>query len=156
MSVFRLCENIILPSLVGGMCHVCHAWHRGPRLTRCPGRGRVLDGSVAGLPRVGGFESIKHEMLDDVALAKLFERHRHRVGLRAAPDLLSVRLYKGNRHAFWGMTKNILEGLNGRLWLAPAVDSLARFCILDARSIARSRAWSRAIAGSSRPGVPPM
>ena len=77
--------------------------------------------------RSGGFESIKHEMLDDVALARLFKRNGHRVGFHAAPELLRVRLYKGNRHAFWGMTKNILEGLGGRLWLAPAVMLLPVF-----------------------------
>ena len=60
-------------------------------------------------------------MVDDVALAKLFKRNGRRAGLHAAPDLLWVRLYKGNHHAFWGMTKNILVGLGGRLWLAPAV-----------------------------------
>ena len=66
-------------------------------------------------------------MLDDVALAKLFKRNGRRVGFRPAPDLLSVRLYKSNRHAFWGMTKNILEGLGGRFWLAPAVILLPVF-----------------------------
>ena len=54
-------------------------------------------------------------MLNDDALAKLLKRNRHRVGFRMASQFLSVRLYKGNRHAIWGMTKNILEGLGGRV-----------------------------------------
>ena len=66
-------------------------------------------------------------MLDDVALAKFFKRNGRRVGFRLAPDFLSVRLYKSNHHAFWGMTKNILEGLGGRFWLAPAVILLPIF-----------------------------
>ncbi len=53
---------------------------------------------------LGGFEQIKGAMLDDVALARLLKRHRYRVGFHMAPEFLSVRLYKGNRHAFWGMT----------------------------------------------------
>jgi hypothetical protein len=30
-----------------------------------------------------------------------------------------VRLFKGNRHAFWGLTKNILAGFGNRIWVAP-------------------------------------
>ena len=57
------------------------------------------------------------------------KRDGYRVGLRAAPELLHVRLYKGNRHAFWAMTKNILVGIHGRYWLAPAVIALPIFVL---------------------------
>ena len=60
-------------------------------------------------------------MYDDVALARLFKRNGHSVRFRAAPRFLEVRLFKGNRDAFWGITKNILAPLGERLWLAPAV-----------------------------------
>ena len=32
-----------------------------------------------------------------------------------------MRIYKGDSHAFWAMTKNVLIAIQGRLWLAPAV-----------------------------------
>jgi hypothetical protein len=60
-------------------------------------------------------------MFDDVALARLVKGRDCRVGFYAAPGLLQVRLFKGNRDAFWGTTKNILAGLRGRFWLAPLV-----------------------------------
>jgi len=44
-----------------------------------------------------------------------------RIGFRAAPHLLQVRLFKSAADAFWGPTKNVLSGLHGRTWLAPLV-----------------------------------
>ncbi len=127
MRCVSVCENIILPALVGGMAMFATPGIEDPGSPDALAAGAFLMVHARAFHELGGFESIKHEMLDDVALAKLFKRHRKKVGLRAAPDLLSVRLYKDNRHAFWGMTKNILEGLNGRLWLAPAVILLPVF-----------------------------
>ena len=121
MRCVSVCENIILPSLVGGIAMFATPGIEDPRSPDALAAGAFLMVRASGFHALGGFESIKHEMLDDVALAKLFKRNGWRVGFYAAPDLLSVRLYKDNRHAFWGMTKNILEGLAGRLWLAPAV-----------------------------------
>ena len=121
MTCVSLCENIILPSLLGGIAMFATPGIEDPDSPDALAAGAFLMVRTRAFHDMGGFESIKHEMLDDVALAKLCKRHGRRVGFHAAPDLLYVRLYKGNRHAFWGMTKNILEGLGGRLWLAPAV-----------------------------------
>ena len=67
---------------------------------------------------IGGFQDVKGEMLDDVGLARLLKTQNYRVGYRLAPECLQVRLFKNNRDAFWGTTKNILVAVEGRLWLA--------------------------------------
>jgi glycosyltransferase involved in cell wall biosynthesis len=67
---------------------------------------------------IGGFQGVKGEMLDDVAMARLLKTHHYRVGYRLAPDCLQVRLFKNNHDAFWGTTKNILVAVEGHLWLA--------------------------------------
>lgn len=67
---------------------------------------------------IGGFNGVKAEMLDDVGLARLLKKHSYRVGYRLAPDCLQVRLFKSNRDAFWGTTKNILVAVEGHMWLA--------------------------------------
>jgi Glycosyl transferase family 2 len=121
ISCVSLCENIILPSLVGGVAVFATPGIENPDSPDALAAGAFLMIRSRVFHALGGFEPIKHEMLDDVALAKLVKRNRYKVGLRAAPEFLSVRLFKGNRHAFWGMTKNILVGLSGRLWMAPAV-----------------------------------
>jgi glycosyltransferase involved in cell wall biosynthesis len=127
MRCVSLCENVILPSLIGGMAMFATPGIEDPDSPDALAAGAFLMVNSRVFHALGGFETIKHEMLDDVALAKLFKRNGHRVGLRLAPEFLTVRLYKGNHHAFWGMTKNILEGLNGRFWLAPAVILLPIF-----------------------------
>jgi glycosyltransferase involved in cell wall biosynthesis len=69
------------------------------------------------LNRIGGLEQIKAEVLDDVALAKLIKHSGFRTRITFAPDLLRVRLFKGNHDAFWGFTKNILAALD-YVWMA--------------------------------------
>jgi len=69
---------------------------------------------------IGGFEAIRGEMFDDVALARLLKRKRYRVGYRFAPECVHVRLFKSNRDAFWGNTKNILSAVEGAMCGLPS------------------------------------
>ena len=66
---------------------------------------------------IGGFDLVKTEMLDDVMLARLVKSRGYRVRYRLATRLLQVRLFKGNREAFWGLTKNVLATFDN-LWVA--------------------------------------
>jgi len=68
--------------------------------------------------KVDGFERIKGEMFDDVGLARLLKARHYRVGYRLAPDCVQVQLFKNNRDAFWGNTKNILTAVEDHVWLA--------------------------------------
>jgi glycosyltransferase involved in cell wall biosynthesis len=141
MRCVTLCENMILPSLIGGIALFATPGIEEPESPQALAAGAFLLVRASAFHAVGGFESIRHEMLDDVGLAKLLKRNRYRVGFRLAPQLMNVRLYKGNRHAFWGMTKNILEGLAGRLWLAPAVMFLPFFVFWTPVYCAVAGAW---------------
>jgi glycosyltransferase involved in cell wall biosynthesis len=67
---------------------------------------------------IGGFQSIKGEMFDDIGLARLLKTKGYRVGYRLAPECLQVRLFKTNLDAFFGTTKNILGAVEGHIWLA--------------------------------------
>jgi hypothetical protein len=75
----------------------------------------------AAFDAIGGFEDMKADVCDDIALARRLKKSGYRVGVRAAPELLQVRLFKSGADAFWGPTKNVLSALRGKLWLAPAV-----------------------------------
>jgi glycosyltransferase involved in cell wall biosynthesis len=57
---------------------------------------------------VGGIASVKSAILDDTELARVVKRSGHRVGYHLGPKLMHVRMFKGNRHAFWGPTKNAI------------------------------------------------
>jgi chlorobactene glucosyltransferase len=67
---------------------------------------------------IGGFQGVKDQMFDDVGLARLLKNKNYHIGYRLAPECLHVRLFKNNRDAFWGTTKNILTAVEGHEWLA--------------------------------------
>jgi chlorobactene glucosyltransferase len=119
MEFVSLWENIVLPAMVAGLAELVRPGIHDPQSPEAMGAGAFLLVRSAVFRTVGGFEPIKHEIADDVSLARLVKRHGFRVAFHAGPRLIHVRLFKGNRHAFWGMTKNILLAFEGRLWLAP-------------------------------------
>ncbi|QDV27585.1 glycosyltransferase [Aureliella helgolandensis] len=114
-----LWENINIPMYMGGMALLIGPAMADPQKPDSLGAGAFMLIRATAFHAVGGYESLKGEMLDDVGMAKLLKREGYRVDFHAAPDLLTVRLFKGNHDAFWGTTKNILAGLNGRTWFAP-------------------------------------
>ena len=67
---------------------------------------------------IEGFQGVKGEMFDDVGLARLLKSKQYRIGYRLAPECVRVRLFKNNRDAFWGNTKNILTAVEDHVWLA--------------------------------------
>jgi len=119
MEFVSLWENIVVAAMVGGLAELVRPGVNDPKSSEAMAAGAFLLVRSAVFRAVGGFDPIKHEIADDVALARLVKRHGFRVAFHAAPGLLHVRLFKGNHHAFWGMTKNVLIGLEGRFWLAP-------------------------------------
>ena len=74
---------------------------------------------------IGGFREVKGEMFDDVGLARLLKAKQYRVGYRLAPACVQVQLFKNNRDAFWGNTKNILTAVEDHTWLAVPLVLLA-------------------------------
>jgi GT2 family glycosyltransferase len=127
MDTISLWENIVVPTFVGGMAMLATPGIEDPRSTEALAAGAFLMVRAPVFRAIGGFEPIRGEMGDDVELARLLKAKGYRVGFRFAPEFLNVRIYKGNRHAFWAMTKNVLIAIQGRLWLAPAVMLLPVF-----------------------------
>jgi chlorobactene glucosyltransferase len=128
LSLVPLMECV---SLWESVVTVGFAWGIMPRFAT-PGLrdGTAADAYAAGafmlvrrtdFEAVGGFEDIKADVCDDIALARRLKKGGYGVGFRAAPELLQVRLFKGGSDAFWGPTKNVLSALRGKLWLAPAL-----------------------------------
>ena len=70
---------------------------------------------------IGGLSQIKSEMIDDVELGQLVKRSGFRAQFWLAPTLLTVRLFKSNHDAFWGLTKNILGSVKRISLAIPAM-----------------------------------
>ncbi len=127
MDCVSVWENILVPSLVGGLAILATPGIEDPQSPDALAAGAFLMIRAPVFQAIGTFESIRGEIADDFALARRVKACGYRLALWLAPELLNVWLYKGNRHAFWAMTKNILVGIHGRYYLAPAVILLPIF-----------------------------
>jgi chlorobactene glucosyltransferase len=111
-------ENVLLPhTFIVGTVHIGAQNVNDEHSPNAAAAGAFMLTRRDVLDRVGGLEHVKSEMLDDVALATVIKRNGFRTQFSLAPDLLRVRLFKGNRDAFWGLTKNILSVVN-HIWMA--------------------------------------
>lgn len=67
---------------------------------------------------IGGHSAVSGAVLEDVRLAEVMKQRGWAVGLYAAPDAFSVRLYRSLREIFDGYTKNFYEGMGRRPHIA--------------------------------------
>lgn len=79
--------------------------------------------------RVGGHASVKHEIAEDLELAKLLKRERYRIALLGAGDLLRTRMYRSFAEVWNGFVKNFALGVRGRYLLTAA--AILYFTILS-------------------------
>lgn len=76
--------------------------------------GQLILVQRAAYDRAGGHGAIKDQILDDVRLAERFKRRGEAIGLRVAPWLFSVRLYRSLGEIYAGYSKNLYEGMGRR------------------------------------------
>lgn len=126
------CETMLVPIYVAGAALLLSPRVVDPRSPQAMAVGAFILVRTKSIRAIGGFEELKAEILDDVALARAFKRHGFSIGLRSAPDLLRVRFFKSNRDAFWGVTKHLLGIVQGCIWIAPllAVAPLIMYGVL--------------------------
>jgi glycosyltransferase involved in cell wall biosynthesis len=113
------CETMLVPIYVAGTALLLSPSVVDGRSRHAMAVGAFILVRSAAIQAVGGFASLKAEILDDVGLARTFKQHGFAIGLRSAPDLMCVRFFKGNRHAFWGVTKHLLGLVQRFIWVAP-------------------------------------
>jgi hypothetical protein len=63
------------------------------------------------LERVGGYEALKDEVMEDVRLAEMIKRSSARLFTRYAPNLLSTRMYRNFGEMWECSTKNWFSGM---------------------------------------------
>ena len=78
---------------------------RPPAMVAANGQFMVIDANV--LAAVGGFESVKGEVLDDVALGRVFKRAGHRVAVVDGTGLAACRMYNSWQELVDGYAKNL-------------------------------------------------
>jgi cellulose synthase/poly-beta-1,6-N-acetylglucosamine synthase-like glycosyltransferase len=108
-----LAENLLVPGVFALLDALLGDWEEAAASAGEPvANGQFLLLRRAAWESCGGFEGVRNEAMDDVATAALMRRHGYRTGFFRAPDLLSVRMYRGSGEAIRGWRRN-LGGLVG-------------------------------------------
>ena len=76
--------------------------------------GQFLLFDRAAYDAMGGHAVVRAEVLEDVRIARAAKQRGHAIGLYAAPDLFSVRLYRSLGEIVRGYGKNFYEGMERR------------------------------------------
>lgn len=115
------CETLLVPFYVGGAAVFLSPAIESPQSRHAMATGAFILMRTECLRKIGGFDAIKSDILDDVCMARKFKEYGFAIGLRSAPDLMRIRFFKNNRHAFFGATKHLLGSVQEFVWVAPLV-----------------------------------
>jgi chlorobactene glucosyltransferase len=81
------------------------------------------------LERVGGYEALKDEVLEDVRLAEMIKRSGARLFTEYAPNLLSTRMYRNFGEMWECSTKNWFSGM--KFSLPFALSGVVSMCLIS-------------------------
>lgn len=127
-----LAENLLVPGVFALLDALLGDWEAAAASGGPPvANGQFLLLRRSAWESCGGFEAVRDAATDDVAMAALLRRHGYRTGFFRAPDLLSVRGYRGFREATRGWRRN----LGGLLGQRPGA-TLAALAVLAAPALA--------------------
>lgn len=128
-------ERLILPFFV----QMVLVYFRAPRVNRDTSHAAIANGQFLLVrrdtyARVGGHQSIRSYVLEDVELARRVRAAHGRLRMTQSPDLATTRMYRDPAEMFEGLLKNVhgrefsaarqlgfLAGLVGLFWLPLAV-----------------------------------
>ncbi|MEQ1564306.1 MAG: glycosyltransferase [Myxococcota bacterium] len=91
-------------------------WVSDPRVLAA--NGQVLSISRAAYDAIGGFEAVRAEVVDDMALCRAAKVAGHTVAFVDGFEVATCRMYGSGREAVDGFSKNLYEGLGHPLVLA--------------------------------------
>lgn len=80
--------------------------------THTAANGQYLLTQAMAYRQTGGHAAIRHETLDDFALAKSYRRHGYKVALVDGRELLSCRMYRSAQEVWTGFSRSLLHGLD--------------------------------------------
>jgi glycosyltransferase involved in cell wall biosynthesis len=112
-------EHALLPAYYLGVAQLAGPGLRNPQSPCALAAGAFMLIKRRVLTEIGGLEPLHDQALDDVTLARILKVRAYNIDVFAAPEFLTVRLFKSNYDAFWGLTKNGLAMVSNRWWLVP-------------------------------------
>ena len=148
-------ERLLLPLL-----HLTYAaWLPMPLVWRTSdarllaASGQVLAITRQALDRIGGFASVRNEIVDDMALCRRAKRAGLRVVFADGHHIATTRMYRSAREVWEGFSKNLYEGIGARplalvgVVLLYTVPFLLPYALLVAAALGANGLWGPALLG---------
>jgi len=88
-----------------------------PKTETAAANGQYILVERAAYDKVGGHKAIAGEVLEDVALARMFKQNGLKVIFRYAPEQVRTQMYRTNRAMIEGWTKNLALLFPHPIWL---------------------------------------
>jgi hypothetical protein len=151
-------ENLLVPGVFALLDALLGDWEEAAASGGEPvANGQFLLLRRAAWESSGGFAAVRHEATDDVAIAAALRRHSHRTGFFRAPELLSIRMYRGGWAALRGWRRNLGSLLGPRPAAAlAALGALALPALAIAAALAAGQGVAAALlwsAGAATSGL---
>lgn len=105
-------EKVFMP-VFGWFCLLAMPLHRvnDPARGESLGVGNFFMVKRAVLEKIGGFETIRSDVAEDLRLAEVLKKGGFRLRIETAPELLRTRMYSGMSEIWHGFTKNLFSAL---------------------------------------------
>ena len=110
------------------MLHVTYnAWlplfliHSSPNPRFLAANGQLIAFTPRAYASIGGFEAVRLDVVDDMAITRLAKRQGHRVVFADGFHMASCRMYRTPTELWEGFSKNVYEGLGSEWALALAI-----------------------------------
>lgn len=140
-----LAEQLLVPGVFALLDALLGDWEAAANGAAVVANGQFLLLRRTAWESCGGFEAVRNEATDDVAIAAVMRRHGFRTGFFRAPGLLTVRMYRGWNEVTRGWRRN----LGGLLGPRPAATLAAlAVLVLPALALAAALAGGRGVAAA--------
>ncbi|MFT6233889.1 MAG: chlorobactene glucosyltransferase [Myxococcota bacterium] len=110
----------------------------------------AANGQIVGIHRtalgdIGGFEAIKDQVVDDMALCRRAKVRGHRVVFADGHHMANCRMYDSASEVWEGFSKNIFEGLGESIIALTAVSGLYILAFVAPYILAAVAVWQPAL-----------
>ncbi|MEJ7861541.1 MAG: glycosyltransferase family 2 protein [Pyrinomonadaceae bacterium] len=105
--------EILFMPVFGWFCILAMPFHRvnNPDRAESMGVGNFFMFRRKVLNKIGGFESVKSQVAEDLKLAEIIKKQQFKLRIDYAPELIETRMYAGFWEIWEGFTKNLFSGM---------------------------------------------
>ena len=108
-------ERLLTPLITDVvLCFLPFGLLRAPVPAAATASGALLVFPRSAYARLGGFEAVRGELVEDLAIARRTRRMGERLGLALGGDLAQVRMYRSYREVIAGFGRSLAPAVGGR------------------------------------------